>query len=318
METKEKRSNGKFIISLILSILIISSSILAYFYFDNKIGDVLNKKYYIESTSEEKNKELSEKEEELKSIIDRIESYNNIDASIENERKDYYNSIKKLEDAIIKGTSDKKIAYLTFDDGPYYNTYKVFDILEKYNVKATFFLTNINGDKCFDNKSANCYLLYKEYAKRGHTIANHTYTHAIFKGLYNNPSTFIDAVKKQHELIKEQSGGYIANIVRFPGGIPTAKAKLGANGYNTATEELRKMGYGWVDWTAENGDGKDIQNKQQAWAMLSSMLNEKIEVILFHDYNTITTNSLAETIEYLRNKGYILLPLFYESNMINK
>ena len=52
--------------------------------------------------------------------------------------------------------------------------------------------------------------------------------------------------------------------------------------------------------------------------MLSSMLNEKIEVILFHDYNTITTNSLGETIEYLRNKGYILLPLFYESNMINK
>lgn len=318
METKEKRNTRKYIIIYLLLILIIASSIFSYFYFDNKMGDVLNKKYYIESTEVEKNKELSEKEDELKTIIDRIESYNNIDLSIENERKEYFNAIKKLEDAIIAGTSDKKIAYLTFDDGPYYNTYKVFDILDKYNVKATFFLTNINGENCFDKKSENCYQLYKEYAKRGHTIANHTYTHAIFKGLYNSPSTFIDSVKKQHEHIKEKSGGYIANIVRFPGGIPTAKAKLGANGFNTATEELRKMGYGWVDWTAENGDGKDIQNKQQAWSMLSSMLNDKIEVILFHDYNIITTNSLGETIEYLRNKGYILLPLFYESNMINK
>ena len=78
------------------------------------------------------------------------------------------------------------------------------------------------------------------------------------------------------------------------------------------------MGYGWVDWTAENGDGKDIQNKNQAWSNLLSMLNENIEVILFHDYNTITTSLLGETIEYLQNKGYILLPLFYESNMINK
>ena len=318
MAKEEKRNNGKFIIGLILSILIIASSIFVYFHFDDKMGDVLNKKYYIESASDEKTKELKQKEEELDTITKRIESYNNLDESIETERKEYFNSIKKLEDAIIAGTSDKKIAYLTFDDGPYYNTYKVFDILEKYNVKATFFLTNINGDKCFDNKSVNCYQLYKEYTKRGHTIANHTYTHAIFKGLYNSPSTFIDAVKKQHDLIKEQTGGYIANIVRFPGGIPTAKAKLGTNGYNTATSELRKLGYGWVDWTAENGDGKDIQNKQQAWSMLSSMLNEKIEVILFHDYNTITTNSLGETIEYLRNKGYILLPLFYESNMINK
>ena len=318
MENKEKRNNRKYVISFVLLTLVILSSVISFFYFKDKMGDVLNKKYYIKSASEEKNKELKQKEEELNEVIKRIESYNNIDELIEKERKDYFDSIKKLEDAIIEGKSDKKIAYLTFDDGPYYNTYKVFDILEKYNVKATFFLTNINGEKCFDKKSENCYLLYKEYTKRGHTIANHTYTHAIFKGLYNSPSTFIEAVKKQHNLIKEQTGGYIANIVRFPGGIPTAKAKLGTNGFNTATNELRKLGYGWVDWSAENGDGKDIQNKQQAWSMLSSMLNEKIEVILFHDYNTITTNSLGETIEYLRNKGYILLPLFYESNMINK
>ena len=70
------------------------------------------------------------------------------------EKKAYYANIKKLEDEIISGKSDKKIAYLTFDDGPYYNTYKVLDILDKYNVKATFFTTTTNGEYCFDNKNS--------------------------------------------------------------------------------------------------------------------------------------------------------------------
>lgn len=316
---KEKRRNGKlFIIVELLLLLIIVGSVVTWLIFSNKKKEVEKE---IKENSEEykiKEEELKAKEEELNKITEKVKEYDNLDEKIESSRKGYFEAIKKLEDAILAGTSDKKIAYLTFDDGPYYNTYRVFDILEKYDVKATFFLTNINGENCFDKKSENCYALYKEYVKRGHTIANHTFTHGIFKGLYNSPSTFIDAVNKQHELIKEQTGGYIANIVRFPGGIPTAKAKLGSNGYEQATAQLRELGYGWVDWTAENGDGKDIQNKQQAWNMLSSYLNDNIEVILFHDYNSITTSMLPEVIEYLREKGYILLPLFYESNMINK
>ena len=63
--------------------------------------------------------------------------------------------LKELEDSILNGTSDKKIAYLTFDDGPYYNTYKVLKILKENKVKATFFTTNVNGEHCFDNKSKN-------------------------------------------------------------------------------------------------------------------------------------------------------------------
>ena len=45
---------------------------------------------------------------------------------------------------------------------------------------------------------------------------------------------------------------------------------------------------------------------------------QNIEVVLLHDYNGITTAILPDIIEYLQNNGYILLPLFYESNVINK
>lgn len=318
MAKESKRNGRKFIICEFLLLLIIIGSASLWFYYSNKKKDLEKKNEEINIEYKGKQQEYETVEKELNELEEKLKSYDNLDGEITKVKKEYFNNIKKLEDKILAGTSDKKIAYLTFDDGPYYNTHKIFEILDKYDVKATFFLTNINGENCFDKKSENCYSLYKEYLQRGHTIANHTFTHGIFKGLYNNPSTFMDAVNKQHEHIKEQTGGYITNILRFPGGIPTAKAKLGENGFNMVTEELRKIGYGWTDWTAENGDGKDIQNKQQAWNMLTSYLNDNIEVILLHDYNSITTSMLPEVIEYLQNKGYILLPLFYESNMISK
>ena len=42
--------------------------------------------------------------------------------------------------------SNQKTVYLTFDDGPSENTQKVLDILDKYNAKATFFVTGTNEE----------------------------------------------------------------------------------------------------------------------------------------------------------------------------
>ena len=316
---KTSKTSGKLaIVVIVLLLLVLAGSLVGNFLVYSKFDE---KKKSVKSLNDEYEKVKKEYDatlNEVKELDEEIKKYENLDSEIAENKKLYFANIKKLEDEILAKKSKKKIVYITFDDGPYYNTYKVLDILDKYNVKATFFTTNINGDYCFDKKSENCFALYKEYVKRGHTIANHTYTHAIFKGLYSSVDSFINAVSKQQDHIKEQSGGYITNILRFPGGIPTAKAKLGSGGYERVTEKLREMGYGWVDWTSEDGDGKDIQNKQQAWNMLTSTLNDNIEVILFHDYNAITTSLLPEAIEYLQNKGYILLPLFYDSNMINK
>lgn len=237
----------------------------------------------------------------------------NLDNAIKEVKKDYYSSIKTLEDAIISKKSDKKIAYLTFDDGPYYNTYEVLKVLEKYNAKATFFTTTINGEYCYDKKSENCYLVYKEYLKYGHTIANHTFTHAIRGSLYKSTDNFITAVKNQENQVKEQTGGYLTNIVRFPGGSSTAKGLK-----QPIITELRKMNYGWVDWSAQDGDGGNLKTKEQAWSIFTSTIDQNLEVVLLHDYSKITLSILPDMIEYLQSKGYVLLPLFYDSNMINK
>ena len=292
-------------IILILWIIIISLNRLTYH--NNKKMNPLEDKLHKTELK------INDKKNKLNEINNNITNYSNIDEAILNTRKEYFSNIKSLEDDIIAGRSDKKIAYITFDDGPYYNTYKVLDILDEYDVKATFFTISMNGEYCYDNKDENCFSLYKEYVKRGHTIANHTYTHAIFKGLYSSTDSFLDAIDRQEAHIKEQTDGYVPNIVRFPGGSSTAKGLK-----EPIIEGLRERGYGWVDWSANDGDGGGLSSVEQAWNNFINTINDNIEVILFHDYNRYTTEILPDVITYLHDNGYEIYPLFYESSKINK
>ena len=256
-------------------------------------------------------KEIDDKK--IKDINDKIDELNNIDEKIKSTREEVYKLSSELEKKVKSGESKKKIAYLTFDDGPYYNTYKVLKILKENKVKATFFTTNVNGQKCYDNASKNCHEVYSAIAKDNHTIANHTYTHGWNRGLYTNVNTFMDAVKKQENLVKEKTG-IVTNIVRFPGGSSTPGATKG----KAMKEALYKAGYGWVDWTAQDGDGGSLSDYATGWKNFTGTIGDKIEVVLFHDYHWVTTSMLPNVIKYLREKNYIILPLFYESVMIHK
>ena len=307
----EKR-NKPIVLECILILLICISLFLTYS-IHQKINQTNNTIQKENSLLEEKNNTLATQKEELKKIEDEILVYQDLDSNIEKIKTEYFKKIKELEDKIISGESDAKIAYLTFDDGPYYNTYKVLEILEQNNIKATFFTISMNGEYCYDNKNERCYPLYKEYVKRGHTIANHTYTHGIRTGLYSSVDSFMDAIQRQEDHVKNQTDGYQTNIVRFPGGSSTAKSLK-----YPIIEALQKKGYGWVDWNAGDGDGGRLDSSDQAWGNLTRTINEKIEVVLFHDYSKMTTGLLPDFINYLRNEGYQFYPLFYDSNMIHK
>lgn len=64
----------------------------------------------------------------------------------------------------------KKVAYLTFDDGPIPEvTPQVLDILDRYDVKATFFMV---GDNALKHPE-----LVEDVRRRGHAIGNHTMHH---------------------------------------------------------------------------------------------------------------------------------------------
>lgn len=307
MERKSWKNRIFTIVVFILLIISISTSV----YFLSSAKKLEKKSIKLENEYKELSND-SKYVEKKTNLEKEINDLNNIETNISKLKEDYFKEIKKLEDEIISGKSNKKIVYLTFDDGPYYKTYEFLDILDKYNVNATFFTIGLGKEKCLDNRKEDCRKLYKEIVERGNTVANHTYSHLIWNGLYSSPESFISQIKKQEELIKEQTG-VITKIARFPGGSATAGSKK-----NAIIDLLRKNGYGWVDWTAQDGDGGELSGENQAWNNFVSSIDSNIEVVLFHDYNDITLKILPKAIEYLQSNGYIILPLFYESNMVNK
>lgn len=309
MESRNKRKNKLiYFITIPLIIILIITNI--YFIKLNiHLNENLNKNKLASNNNKIELDKINNKNKELK---DEINHYKNIDEEINLTKNEYYKNLKVFEDKVSNKELNYKIAYLTFDDGPYYLTNKYLEVLEKYDVRGTFFTIGLDKDSCFDNRSKSCKELYAKTAKYGHTMANHTYSHQIFRGLYSSTTSFINSVKKQEKLIKDRTG-ITTNIVRFPGGIASSGSLR-----NSIVKELKNIGYGWVDWTALDGDGGGIANKNEAMNILKNSINEDIEVILLHDYSYTTLDILPEIIEYLQNKNYVLLPLFYESKMINK
>ena len=305
---KVRKSNLVFfIISLLLIVLL---SYISY----NNFSQL--DKYKISKEDKKKlttlKKEYNKLNKNNKGIKNELNNLKDMDKKIASIKDEVFKLASKVEKKIQDKETKYKIAYLTFDDGPYYMTDSVLAILKEKQIKATFFTIGAGKEKCFDRKSVSCMDTYKRIVDNGHTIANHTYSHSIFNGLYSSVDNFIAQVDKQEALILEKTG-YKTNILRFPGGAVTAgRLKDGI------AEKLREKGYGWVDWTAEDGDGRDLETQEQAWRLLKGGLDEGIEVILMHDYNEITYSILPDVIDYLENNDYILLPLFYDSVMINK
>ena len=309
-----EKSSNKTRKSLIVVLYIILVIAISYITINNylKLKDINKKNISLKKEYKPLEQEYKELTNSNKTIIDQVNMLKDVDNKILSTKEDVFKKASDLEKKIQNKDSDYKIAYITFDDGPYYQTYKLLDLLKEKQIKVTFFTIGAGKTSCIDRRSEDCTNLYKLEVDSGHTVANHTYSHSIFNGLYSSVDEFMRQVDKQEQLIYEKTG-IKTNIIRFPGGSVTAgRLKDGIS------EKLREKGYGWVDWTCEDGDGRDLSSESQAWNILKSTMKNDIEVILMHDYDETTFSILPEFIDYLEDNNYIILPLFYDSVMINK
>lgn len=194
--------------------------------------------------------------------------------------------------------TSNKVIYLTFDDGPGYYTNKILNILDKYNVKATFFVTH----------QFPSYLhLIKEEHDKGHTVAVHTYTHKY--DVYTSVETYIKDFNLMNETIKEYTGSY-TNLFRFPGGSSNTVSKS----YNKGimTELARKMqddGYVYFDWNVSSGDASGAGSTKIYNNVVNGVKSCSKCVVLMHDIKSTTANALDNILDTLTNEGYIFATL---------
>ncbi len=187
-----------------------------------------------------------------------------------------------------------KVVYLTFDDGPSNLTIPVLDVLDKYGIKATFFVV---GKTSEEDKEA-----LRQTVQRGHTLAVHTYTHE-YSQIYASPEAYLSDFSKMRNLIYETTG-VEPTIYRYAGG--------SVNSYNKATaraitDEMNRRGYVYYDWNVDSGDAQHGSTAESIYQNVISQTSKyEKAIVLMHNSSVKkdTLDQLPRIIEKLQEMGY--------------
>ena len=191
-------------------------------------------------------------------------------------------------------TTKKKVA-LTFDVAwGSENIEEILNILDKHNIKATFFLV---GSWIDDNEE-----LVKEIHNRGHEIGNHSNTHSSFTDISNEEK--IDEIVSTANKIKDLTGEDV-NLFRPPFG------HVDKDTMNTC----KSLGYYVIKWDVDSGDWKNIGSTNVIDRVTKN--TTKGSIILFHANVKDVGAYLEESISNLEKKNYSMVKisdLIYKDN----
>ena len=165
-------------------------------------------------------------------------------------------SVSRTVNVYAPNGSGSKVIYLTFDDGPSQYTGELLDILARYNVKATFFVTGIN-------RSYSYYI--KKAFEQGHSIALHTNSHN-YSIVYSSIDAYFNDLNSINELVKSETGNY-SSLIRFPGGGSNTVSRNYSSGIMTTLASMvQEKGYKYFDWNVSSGDasGRSCSSSEYA------------------------------------------------------
>ena len=190
---------------------------------------------------------------------------------------------------------ESKVVYLTFDDGPdCKNTPAILDILQKEQVKATFFVTGQHTELYPD--------MLRRIYEEGHAIGNHSYDHN-YKRLYPSPAGYLQEMEQTDEIIHAILG-VRPLITRAPGGTTGHFTRAYA-------PALRENGYTEYGWNVSSADAAPNHPVAQDFIdnIASQIENPAVAshpTILMHcsEGHEETVKALPAIIKILKEHGY--------------
>ena len=181
--------------------------------------------------------------------------------------------------AIWRMNPKEKAVYLTFDDGPIPQmTPWVLDVLDKYNIKATFFLV---GDNVRKHPKE-----FEMLKARGHRLGNHTFNH--IRGFEWLTKNYLANTEKANELIQ-------TDLFRPPHGH-----------MRWLQYELLRRKYKIIMWDLVPRDYSKHLNGEQVFEKVQTYVRNG-SIITFHDSIKSEKNTkyaLPRSIEWLLEQGY--------------
>ncbi len=230
------------------------------------------------------------------------------------EQKDSPDSLEEAGQADAAQVSGQGIrsaahkVYLTFDDGPSTYTEEILDILDRYGVKATFFVVGREGSQAQD--------ALRRIVEEGHALGMHSYTHD-YGQVYESVESFAADLEKEQDYLYEVTG-VRSDIYRFPGGSSNTVSDMDMEEF---AEYLDSQGIRFFDWNISSGDGGSflVPVEMLIENCTATIQDHSTSVVLMHDVagKTTTREALPEIIETIQAmEDTVLLPITEDTALV--
>lgn len=180
--------------------------------------------------------------------------------------------------------ASKKNIILTFDDGPHpVYTPLILEVLKAMHAKAVFF--------CIGKNIVQFPELAKQIAAEGHIVANHSYNHSNFIGMYAAKKVAEEIAAT--EQIIQQTIGRTYKLYRPPFGVTNPNI----------AKAVQRLSMHSIGWNKRSFDTVSKSTEKVLNRIKPNLKNG--DIILLHDTNAHTPVILAEFLLFANANGFI-------------
>ncbi len=198
-------------------------------------------------------------------------------------------------------TPSGKVIYLTFDDGPSRHTERLLEILDEYDVKATFFVMKTSRMDLLD-----------DIVSRGHSIAAHTYSHD-YDRIYGSDDAYFADLDRILDAIESKTG-VRTKLIRFPGGSSNTVSRHNEGIMSRISAEVVDRGYRYFDWNVDSNDAGGAKTAEKVFEnVVNGVKNRRVSIVLQHDTKGFSVDAVERIIQWGLENGYKFLPLKEDS-----
>ncbi len=237
-------------------------------------------------------------------MIEQDENTENTDTESEDLYANVIRGIDTPENMAQEG--DEHLVYLTFNSEVSDNTLEILDVLDKYQIKATFF---VSGDT-----SEELIPIYQRIVEDGHTLGMHSYSNQ-YSAIYTSTDAFYNDYRQISDFLYETCG-IRSKYYRFPGGSGNEISNVDMVEFVHILNEEQITFY---DWNVSAGDAAfDYTQEDVVNNVVEGVANYKTSVVLLHDGEdkSTTVKALEPLIEALNDMGAKVLPIDENTDVI--
>lgn len=183
--------------------------------------------------------------------------------------------------------TEEKVLSISFDAAwGSANTEGILEILDRYDVKTTFFLVGFWAEKYPE--------LVRELVARGHEVGNHSATHPHMSQL--SAAQIREELRKTSELVASITGK------------PTTLFRPPYGEYNDLVVRVsREEGYECVQWNVDSLDWKNLGTDNMVRQCIKAV--NPGDIVLFHNDSKYILEALPKILEYYTQAGYKIIPV---------